>query len=490
MNDLAENPAHLENQRQPMPSYPLDLFLWLVSPLIDSLVNSIANEIKASEPERNKRSEEMNEKFLFSVKIIILNLMLLSKLPIKTALAIRLSAGAYTFKTRYDQRAISYRAFKDAYDGLITLNYIQVKVRGHWDDGRQKGRVTRIVATAKLNEILLKHFPNEMIIFTRHPDEETIRLKNERKRLMDYTDNPYTNQARSNLKKINACLNRHWFDLNLNESQFSELYERVQGAHTKDQTKPPVINFSSRNLYRVYNNGNKDAANTFTQGGRFYGAWWESIPSEYRKNITINDKHTVEVDYSSLHPHMLYGLVGIQLKADPYAIDSKIPRDWGKVAFQQLINGKGGRLNPPDGFSSEEEIAWKEVVSLFRNYHAPISKYFDTGYGLELQLKDSEIVEKVLLHFAERDIPCLPVHDSLIIHYACEAELKEVMLYEYQKAMKGSISLKDINGYDWFVKSYKEHGENKKSIEEILNDMNSSQYQRRIQTWYDYLGDK
>jgi hypothetical protein len=42
------------------------------------------------------------------------------------------------------------------------------------------------------------------------------------------------------------------------------------------------------------------------QGGRFYRGWWQNVPSEYRKYITIDEKRTAEYDFSQLNPHLLY----------------------------------------------------------------------------------------------------------------------------------------------------------------------------------------
>lgn len=83
----------------------------------------------------------------------------------------------------------------------------------------------------------------------------------------------------------------------------------------KDKIKgvDAAVSLSKRTLYRVFNDEG------LTSGGRFYGAWWQNIPSEYRPHITINGKPMVEYDYSGLHPAILYAERGLAVPEDPYA---------------------------------------------------------------------------------------------------------------------------------------------------------------------------
>ena len=56
---------------------------------------------------------------------------------------------------------------------------------------------------------------------------------------------------------------------------------------------------ATHQLHRVFNRA------SFSQGGRFYGPWWQNIPSELRADITINGIQTVEMDYPRLHPTLM-----------------------------------------------------------------------------------------------------------------------------------------------------------------------------------------
>jgi hypothetical protein len=84
-------------------------------------------------------------------------------------------------------------------------------------------------------------------------------------------------------------------------------------------------------LHRVFNQS------SFSLGGRFYGGWWQNIPSPYRAHITINGTRTVEMDYPRLHPTLLYAECGQPMHGDPYDIHHA-DRRLIKVAFNTLVN--------------------------------------------------------------------------------------------------------------------------------------------------------
>ena len=58
------------------------------------------------------------------------------------------------------------------------------------------------------------------------------------------------------------------------------------------------------------------------------------------------------------------------------------------------------------------------------SFHEPIAHHFYTGVGLRLQRLDSDIAEKVLLHFAQSGIAILPLHDSFLMHNGYEPSLR------------------------------------------------------------------
>lgn len=59
--------------------------------------------------------------------------------------------------------------------------------------------------------------------------------------------------------------------------------------------------------------------------------------------------------------------------------------------------------------------------------HTPISPFFYSGAWKSLQRQDSGMAEKIMVHFTDRDIPVLMVHDSFLVAQQHEQELHDVM---------------------------------------------------------------
>jgi hypothetical protein len=111
----------------------------------------------------------------------------------------------------------------------------------------------------------------------------------------------------ANLRKINLHLSTQAICLHVSNDHLGQLNRRMseskyrwQGHNAQLQRRPRLLNFNHRLLRRVFSRA------SMTLGGRFYGGWWQYIPSEIRPYITINGFATTEIDFSELHPRLLY----------------------------------------------------------------------------------------------------------------------------------------------------------------------------------------
>lgn len=177
--------------------------------------------------------------------------------------------------------------------------------------------------------------------------------------------------------KINELLLGRWADLELPDAEMNAL--KNEGINL------PSRLYTHRTVYRVFNNG------SFEEGGRFYGGWWQQIPSRLRQHITLNGTPTVEMDYLALHPRLIYAERNVQYEGDPYdvGLNGKC-RPLVKVTFQKLINGVGyprrsrpGSDEPP--FDPDNPgMSWRQFADTIKDHHQAISDLFGTGIGLKL----------------------------------------------------------------------------------------------------------
>ena len=72
-------------------------------------------------------------------------------------------------------------------------------------------------------------------------------------------------------------------------------------------------------------------------------------------------------------------------------------------------------------------LTWRDLSQRILDKHHAIEDAFYTGQGLSLQLIDSQLAEQIMLHFANKGVPVLPVHDSFIVAAQHEQELVAVM---------------------------------------------------------------
>lgn len=194
-------------------------------------------------------------------------------------------------------------------------------------------------------------------------------------------------------------------------------------------------------LHRIYNRG------SFNKGGRFYGGTYQSLNSQQRKNILLNNEPIVELDYSGYHIRMLYHLEGLEYTNDPYDVfdgNSEL-RELMKVVSLICINARteGLAVNGiRQAFFTDKELnrifkkynfSVKDLIEQFKLYHSSIAKYFFSDKGVDLMFRDSLITEEILKHFLKKKIPCLTVHDSFIVPANYKDELYQAMKETYFK---------------------------------------------------------
>ena len=363
------------------------------------------------------------------------------------------------------------------------IGFIEITQKGYFDRESSEGEVTRIIAADELRERLNEVPGHPAVALKPDLSRETILLRariDGHRVLVDYEDTDNTDKYRNNLYIINSCFAKHWFDLEVLDKEMPILEDRIASQSTKEP-----IDLSKRTLVRIFSNG------SFKEGGRFHLGWWQNLPSDYRKYITIDEKRTGEGDFSQLNPHMLYFANNKELGSED-AYDRVLDghhRSVVKQAFNAMVQANTPLKSCPKTIDlSEVDISWSELRDRILRSHKPIAHEFFNGVGNKLQFKDSTIAEKVMLHFAEMDVPALPVHDSFVIHhgYAESGEMEEAMRRAFHETFGESIKVSE-EMIDW------QYRKNQSDTDEItplsMNQISKadddvSQWRHRHSEWY------
>ena len=361
---------------------------------------------------------------------------------------------------RVDPKLTYNILIKRAYEGMIELGYLFEAEDGFYDripatSRFSRSRLTRYRAERKLINLFSERDQRvlPLMLPQNHSEpivvQERVRTKEggSRKVRLTFEESDYTRQLSDNVNIINKALNGFWYDLEITNEELSQLQDKLTAKDRRDQGNDYTLDFTRRSLTRVFNDTN------FETGGRFYGGWWQSIPREYRGNIIIDGKPTVEFDYSTIHPTILYSKEGLVPPGDAYSqiiienfanldVDKTKLRSMLKSAFNAMLNSKNTLLNSPGGITpSEFGLKWSQVSKAILKTHSRIAHHFYSDVGRRLQKIDSDVAEIVLLHFAKRYIPILPVHDSFIMHHRFDVELSQMMQQAFRQIVGANIDI-------------------------------------------------
>ena len=405
--------------------------------MFEELVKEITKELEVQESRGRARSGDAQGSFEYAVRFILTSLWRdsISYPPCESSINLR--NGYYSELPRYRDNKLTYRQVKAAFDALINCRFIEITKKGYYMRETGQSGLTKFIPTDRLLERFESLEGHPAFQIKPNLDEETIILRdkiNGKNVDIHYDDIRKTNRFRSNLKIINDCLIRHWADLRIRNTEFSHLAKRI----SQHSDKEPV-DFSRRTLVRIFANG------SFEEGGRFYRGWWQNVPSEYRKFITIDEKVTTEYDFSQLSPHMLYFAYNKDMgQEDAYdrVLDGQ-HRKIVKQAFNAMVQSKTPlNLKPNKIDLNGLEMSWKDLRQQILDSHKLISHLFFTGVGNKLQFKDSCIAESVMLQFANQNQAALPIHDSFIMQEGYAGHLEEAMRRAFYDEFEADIPLK------------------------------------------------
>jgi hypothetical protein len=262
----------------------------------------------------------------------------------------------------------------------------------------------------------------------RQLSSQSVRLKDQTKQLIRYTENDYTREIRKDITAQNEIL----ASIDINFGQVAEVSKNRIGLF---EFRDGVANPKLRLLYRSFNID-------WLHGGRWYGGWWQNLSSEIRSLLLIDGQPVVEHDFSTLHPKLLMASVGRTLRCDPYIVDG-LARNLSKQAFQIALNARTRtqairtiaiQLRAANSEGPQHKAS--ELLDLLERRNPDFEGFFGTGVGVRLQRVDADLCAAVQRVLRQRGVPALSVHDSFISYVSAAPVVLEVMNDELEKTIK------------------------------------------------------
>jgi len=241
---------------------------------------------------------------------------------------------------------------------------------------------------------------------------------------------------RTELQDYNLLLANTFIDIPTLET--ASIERAITAGKDSGKTVTQLLDHHHHFMRRIFSRGSWDL------NGRFYGGWWQLIPSTLRKEIYINDTPTVEVDFKGLHIAILSAEKGVTLEGDPYILEQNLiagaPEDLQRSMVKHLVltalnarDRKAAFQSFRDGFPARHvakemtNVELNRVLDAFVARHPHLAELVCTDQGIRLMNVDARIAELVHRFFTRRGIPVLSVHDSFLIDYTRVNELKGAM---------------------------------------------------------------
>lgn len=183
------------------------------------------------------------------------------------------------------------------------------------------------------------------------------------------------------------------------------------------------------------------------QSGRYYSNnSFQTIEKEHRDYICINDMPTVELDFSAMHPRILYTMENIKLDKNfqPYYV-SGVDKKISKMCLLTMLFSSDRLAAMRASFNTLKVIGteWEDVERAFteiENNNQPILKHFyQRELWKTLQYIDGCVASNVIALCMDRNIVTLPYHDS----FRVEEDYGEILcgiMHEAWKNVLGNTS--------------------------------------------------
>lgn len=408
----------------------------------------------------------------YHLGVILINMLSYGILQIEhstLSCLVMLDKNLYTTRKQKNySRGLTYDKLRKALDSLQDVGLIRVDV-GNYIQG--------LTTQLHCKEELQKELITQLLLGKTRPEYrntlDPIEIRTpKRKKKKKYKDTPQVRSIKSRLSKINkvnlaasySIIDRPLHDLQAAPlivdstgyicTSSNKLYTKIKLyidtnilgntilIHTisggGNLISPNIIDsFQYVFLNRLFNQ-------QLTLGGRYYSRL-HSLKRAARKRLRIDDEEPVELDYSGIHPTILYHQSNLEVDGDVYEIgrpshDRPLIKKILLIAINTATRSSMVAALHKDQrkkriATTPARLVWTILEQLERKHPLILSHFYKLN-ALRLHNLDSRIAEEVMYVMTKQGRPCLSIHDSFIVKVSDEECLRKAMIEAYQKIIK------------------------------------------------------
>lgn len=261
-----------------------------------------------------------------------------------------------------------------------------------------------LLADLKRFRLASEHFAWEHGIETIHLSVTTRDYSRQTRSVepIDYEDTKETIQFRTEMTRLNEFLSA---------AKFGFL----------DDGGPPVLT-THRDLVRYFKLSHADEPPRFDLGGRLFNGWWQDLSSDRRSNIRIRNEPVADLDFSAAFLRLAHIEVGaIAPDGDLYANIPGIDGLRYRAGLKKIINAMLFRTTPLVRIPSDakpllpRDVTGTEIREAILTAFPAIRGVFETGIGLLLMFRESQVMVRSLSRLMELHTPAMCMHDGLMV---------------------------------------------------------------------------
>ena len=416
-------------------SRPIDVNRLSEYPEVQKVISTLFDRLERSDLLRGSPKKGI----LKHLKAVVLDLYIAYDSDPETYLGYPRAKSNYAKESRMGSLFFRYRPMMRVIDGLETLGYLENHI-GFYDHNRKSGYQSRMRATPALIDLIETGGVTPVMVS--YAIGEVIVLRDSDSNDLSFPETEETRAISEQVISYNQFLSEHRISVSLES-------EEVKALLLKNNAM--AVDYTRTQLCRVFQED-------FSSGGRYYRGWWQEVPSDLRKYITIDGEKCSELDYSGQSLGLLYAYkdherTWLKGDVDPYLIEGEagVDRKLMKKVFLTCVNAASRdqavrsirfHINKEyDGLTSTTVFIDRLINQTIQN-HPDIAEYFFSSAWAGLQYQDSEIARYVLENMQAHRYPALPIHDSFVVQDRHLPQLYSLMKEAYR--MLGVTSVPDI----------------------------------------------